>query len=189
MRNREESGAHRGGTPVTITGIIISTLIGLAVATVIIKAMDLAHGTEEPQGDVERTQQPKRAIPASVHRGSVTGDKFNTAKLDVRLADAWGTSKVLTFDVDTGFTGELCAPERVIARELGLSPVGLETYYMADGWMTRARVYRTTAIWHGEPRRVKICSGTSKMLLGMEMLKDSVLTIDLSSGSLTVTHK
>lgn len=189
MTNREEPGTHREGKTVKITATIFSILIGLAIATVIIKTIEVASGAEALQGNVQRPQQQERETSGSVHRGSVIRGKFDTAKLDVRLVDAWGTSKVLTFDVDTGFTGELCAPEHIIAQELGLSPVGVETYSMADGWNVQARVYRVTVIWHGEPRRVKICSGTTKMLLGMEMLRDSVLTLDSASGSLTVTRK
>ena len=60
---------------------------------------------------------------------------------------------------------------------------------MADGWRVQAPVYRATVLWHGEPRSVKICSGTTEMLLGMEMFKDSILTVDPTTGARTVTPK
>ena len=60
---------------------------------------------------------------------------------------------------------------------------------MADGWRVQAPVYRATALWHGEPRLVKICSSTTEMLLGMQMLKDSILTVDPTTGARTVTPK
>ena len=94
---------------------------------------------------------------------------------------------MLTFDVDTGFTGELCAPRSVIEEQLGLMPMGSEVYSMSDGWKTQVHLYRTNALWHGEARRVTICSGTTQLLLGMGMLENSVLTVDRAAGTVTIS--
>jgi predicted aspartyl protease len=172
-----------------ITGIVIGTVIGIAAAALIFHVISIGKDTAGRQAAVRETATREAANDTPVQRGHVVQGQFARAKLKVRLANAWGTTTVLTFDVDTGFTGELCAPAAVIDKELGVPAVGMETYSMADGWRVQAPVYEATALWHGEPRRVRICSGTTEMLLGMEMLKGSVLTVDPTSGALTVTAK
>ena len=191
MNGKEE----KDETPLAkMTGIVIGTVLGIAAAALIFQAISIGKDTAGRQATVRETQASEAATREAadetpVQRGHVVQGQFARAKLKVRLANAWGTTSVLTFDVDTGFTGELCAPAAVIEKELGVPAVGMETYSMADGWRVQAPVYEATALWHGEPRRVRICSGTTEMLLGMEMLKDSILTVDPTSGALTVTPK
>ena len=172
-----------------ITGIVIGTVLGIAAAALIFQAISIGKDTAGRLATVREPPASEAADQAQVQHGHVVKGQFARAKLKVRLANAWGTTTVLTFDVDTGFTGELCAPATVIDKELGVTAVGMQTYSMADGWRVQAPVYEATALWHGEPRRVRICSGTTEMLLGMEMLKDSILTVDPTSGALTVTAK
>ena len=193
--NRKGEGDETEETPLAkITGIVIGTVIGIAAAALLFHAISIGKDTAGRQATVRATETSEAAAKRAaddtpVQRGHVVQGKFARAKLKVRIANAWGTTTVLTFDVDTGFTGELCAPAAVIEKELGVPAVGMQTYSMADGRRVQAPVYEATALWHGDPRRVRICSGTTEMLLGMEMLKDSILTVDPTSGALTVTAK
>ena len=159
-------------------GMAIGLCIGLGAAAFLLHQVGEWRQTE-PEEQTSAIQ--------GVHHGTVVHDQHPRARIDISLDNGWGDATVLTFDVDTGFTGELCAPRSVIEEQLGLMPMGSEVYSMSDGWKTQVHLYRTNALWHGEARRVTICSGTTQLLLGMGMLENSVLTVDRAAGTVTIS--
>ena len=89
--------------------------------------------------------------------------------------------------VDTGFAGSLIIPEH-LSSGLALHFEGFEEFYTVTGHIFVAPAYSLEANWLG--RRVKVPAAISpdvkEALLGSQMLKSCVLTIDYANRSLTI---
>ena len=95
-----------------------------------------------------------------------------------------GQSSAVTLDfvVDTGFEGEIALPRDIIAK-VNAAYAGPQTIRLADGTFGKESRYIATIQWDGDNREVEILSlRTGVALLGVELLADNRLTIDLADG-------
>lgn len=83
--------------------------------------------------------------------------------------------------VDTGFTGHITVPARVV-RSLAFSELGSEELVLADGTTEIATVHRATVDWHGRPRPVPALDVGAEPLVGMALLAGSRLVMDAVPG-------
>jgi clan AA aspartic protease len=90
--------------------------------------------------------------------------------------------------VDTGFTGSLClGAEEVEA--LGLPFVGRGAAILADGRAVETRYHRGKILWHGRERGVQILSSEGGPLVGMALLRGSILTVEVEPGGEVIVEE
>ena len=83
--------------------------------------------------------------------------------------------------VDTGFTGWLTLPERIV-KELGLTYYGQRRARLADEGEIASEVYGALVSWHGSPRPVLAYQIEGTPLIGMALLTGSRLFVDAQEG-------
>ena len=96
-----------------------------------------------------------------------------------------GQSREVEAVIDTGFTGFLSLPS-ALATELGLPFLTYESAFLADGSLVRFSVHDATALWDGRPRRVYAHLSNATPLIGMRMLDDHDLSIQVRDGGRVV---
>jgi clan AA aspartic protease len=87
--------------------------------------------------------------------------------------------------IDTGFTGFLTLPPRLIT-SLGLTWLGREEGVLSDGSLQVFDVYTATVIWDGQPRSVIADAADTDLLVGMGLMYRYDLRIQVVNGG-TVT--
>ena len=103
------------------------------------------------------------------------------AVLSLEVRSDSGESETVTAVVDTGFTGFLTLP-RVVVDSLSLSLLGSAPATLADGSTTTLEVYEDLAVWHGRPRPVECLAAEGAPLVGMALLRGSMLRIQVVEG-------
>ena len=83
--------------------------------------------------------------------------------------------------LDTGFTRFLTLPPATVA-ELGLGFRGVNRVILADGSEATVEVYGVTVLWDGQPREVVAYVADTTPLLGMSLLHNHNLNIDVEDG-------
>jgi clan AA aspartic protease len=83
--------------------------------------------------------------------------------------------------IDTGFTGHLTLPPGVV-RALSLGERGFVDVELADGGTATLSAYEAFVLWHGRPRRMPVYEADGDPLLGMSLLRGSVLTVEVVPG-------
>ena len=96
-----------------------------------------------------------------------------------------GQARAIEAVIDTGFTGFLAIPYGVVA-ELGLPFVNTSLAILADGSESTLNVYRAIVFWNGEPRYVRAYAAGTTPLVGMRMLDDHDLSIQVRDGGRVV---
>ena len=96
-----------------------------------------------------------------------------------------GQSREVEAVIDTGFTGFLSLPS-ALATDLGLPFLTYESTFLADGSLVRFSVHDATALWDGRPRRVYTHLSDVTPLIGMRMLDDHDLSIQVRDGGRVV---
>lgn len=85
--------------------------------------------------------------------------------------------------IDTGFEGTLWLPpelaEDLVLEQLLRRSAEVE---LADGTTLEVEVYRVGLLWHGRPRVVPAYVAPGEVLIGMELLAGSRLTVDAVPG-------
>lgn len=98
-----------------------------------------------------------------------------------------GNQKSISLIVDTGFNGELCLPRNII-KKLKLELFASEYFELADGNHVLAEVFKGYIEWFGE--RIKpvevISTGAQQGLLGPQLLRASILTVDFVKGKVVI---
>ena len=103
---------------------------------------------------------------------------------------AWVTIEILAPDgqshpvevvLDTGFNGHLALPATAIQRlEL---PMGIRRPAVtATGDRVNLMTYRGAVMWDEQPRPVEVVEADSEPLLGMELILDSLVTLEVRYG-------
>ena len=87
--------------------------------------------------------------------------------------------------IDTGFTGFLTLPSALVT-ELGLPFLTHESAFLADGSVVRFSVHDATALWDSRTRRVYAHLSDTTPLIGMRMLDDHDLSIQIRHGGRVV---
>lgn len=99
-------------------------------------------------------------------------------------------SSAIEFLVDTGFAGSLIIPEN-LSSGFALHFEGFDEFFTVTGDLLIAPAYSVEANWLG--RRVTvpvaITPDIKEALLGSQMLKDCVLTIDYANRTLSIVRK
>ncbi len=87
--------------------------------------------------------------------------------------------------IDTGFNRFLTLPPSLVA-ELGLTFVTSGRVTLADGSEATFEVYDVTVLWDGLPRDVYTYAADSTPLVGMMLLDDHDLSIQVRNGGRVV---
>ena len=109
------------------------------------------------------------------------GDGAREAFLSVTLSGPSGKHRELKILVDTGFTGALCLGAEHI-QELDLPVVGRGAAVLADGRAVETRYHRGRVLWHGRERTVQVLAAEGGPLVGMSLLRGSLLTVEVAPG-------
>ncbi|HZY66802.1 MAG TPA: hypothetical protein VFE21_13115 [Rubrobacteraceae bacterium] len=115
-------------------------------------------------------------------------DGAHEARLTVNVSSPTGVSTELEAVVDTGFTGALCLGAEQI-EALDLPFVGRGAAVLADGRAVETRYHRGRVIWHGRERGVQVLLAEGGPLVGMALLRDSLLTVDVTPGGIVAIEK
>jgi clan AA aspartic protease len=112
-------------------------------------------------------------------RGRVSGH----LDLQIPLSLVASGAQIIVVDatIDTGFTGFLTLPPNTIAG-LGLAPTGTVTARLADGTTIQRPNYKGRIEWEGVHRIIDVMEVEGDPLVGMLLLYDSRLTIDVVAG-------
>lgn len=80
--------------------------------------------------------------------------------------------------LDTGYNGDLTLPQGTI-QQLGLVLLGQRSATLASGESVVLNAYLGTVSWHGLPRQVVILQTDEEPLLGMSLLQDSRVILEV----------
>lgn len=105
-------------------------------------------------------------------------DDGKEATLAVSVRGPGGRTLNVEAVIDTGFNDALSLRPQEID-DLGLAWVGRFVATMADNTQTPADVYAGEVIWDNQPRRVSITEIPTNPLIGMSLMADYRLTIDV----------
>ena len=96
-----------------------------------------------------------------------------------------GQAREIDVVIDTGYNGYLTLPPALVA-ELGLPVVGDGEATLADGSEAAFDVYGVTTLWDGQPRYVETDAVGSTPLVGMSLLDEHDLSIQVRNGGRVV---
>jgi clan AA aspartic protease len=118
-------------------------------------------------------------------RGRVDGGG-REAILPLTVIGRSGVQAEVEATVDTGFTGSLCLPLDVVSF-LSVPFVGRGVAVLADGSTVETSYQRARVLWHDSERAVQVLVTEGGPLVGMTLLRGSVLTVTvLPGGEVTV---
>jgi clan AA aspartic protease len=108
----------------------------------------------------------------------------------VRVMPERGAASVDVYTVvDTGFTGELVLSSETLML-LSSPPQGVVDVELADGTVTQLSWHVAQVLWHGRARRVLAYETEGASLIGMALLGNSHLTIDVvPDGQVLITER
>lgn len=120
----------------------------------------------------------------------LTGKVNSSLEAVVRLWIRGPQGQVLETEaiVDTGFSGFLCLPQRLVAR-LGLGFQGRIHGILADGTEDSFEIYEALVLWHGQPHAIIVSAVENEPLLGMAMLCGSELSLQVIDGGEVAIHE
>ena len=103
------------------------------------------------------------------------------AVVTLHVQDQAGRTREVDAVIDTGFNGYLALPPTLVAG-LGLPVVGDGEAILADGSEAVFDVYGVTLWWNGQPRYVETGAVGLDPLVGMSLLDNQNLSIDVTNG-------
>lgn len=110
--------------------------------------------------------------------GRVNSNLEPVVRLSIRGPEGEGETEAI---VDTGFTGTLSLPSKLIA-ELGLRLRTQGRAVLADGSERSFDVYEALIFWNGRLLRIPVGAVENAPLLGMSLLHGSELAIQIVEG-------
>lgn len=99
------------------------------------------------------------------------------AIVSVELLGADGQFQPFDFALDTGFDGDLSLPSQTL-HGLAVAADSERTFELADGSRITAYTWSATALWDGTPRTVLVVESPGELLLGMDLLWQSRITLE-----------
>jgi clan AA aspartic protease len=111
-----------------------------------------------------------------------TVNSFYEAVLRVVVRGPQGELEVEAI-VDTGFDGALTLPSDLVA-ELGLPFLMRGTAFLGDGSHSTFNAHEGTVLWDGRLRRVTVEVADTEPLVGMKLMRESELKIEVVEGGL-----
>ena len=106
--------------------------------------------------------------------------KSDEACIRLKVEGPWRKLEIEAV-IDTGYTASLTLPPSSIAA-LGLKWQSVDRGTLADGSECLVDVYEANIVWDGKPRRILVDETDTAPLIGMGMMKDYELTIEVRSG-------
>ena len=110
---------------------------------------------------------------------------YYEAVVRLSLLNTSGESREVDVVVDTGFNGFLTLPPTLVA-ELGLTRLGRKSLILANGERDVFDTYGVTVFWEGQSRFVDADEADAVPLLGMSMLDNHDLSIQVRDGGRVV---
>jgi clan AA aspartic protease len=111
---------------------------------------------------------------------------YREAIVRLRLRATSGLEVEVEAVLDTGFTEYLSLPLATI-QALNLPQISSEELILADGGRLQVAVYEGTVVWDGQDRTIYIHCLEGSPLLGMFLLFDHLLTMEVvNNGPLTI---
>ncbi len=107
------------------------------------------------------------------------------ALIEISVEDSQGNFHLIWCVLDTGFTGFLALPVSII-RFLELAPRGSRQTTLLSGTVLHLPVYLAAVDWQGESVEVSVLQTEQESLVGMALLENSTLTVQVWDGG-TVT--
>ena len=107
------------------------------------------------------------------------------AVVTLRLLGPGGQAREVDLLVDTGFNGYLILPPTLVA-DLDLPVVGDGEAVLADGSESAFDVYGVTTFWDGQQRYVETAAVGSDPIVGMAMLYNHDVSIQVRDGGRVV---
>jgi clan AA aspartic protease len=108
------------------------------------------------------------------------------AVVPIRVLGPTGQLKDLMVTIDTGFTEELSLPGAIV-EELGLEFADFTNARLAGDAPVRIPLHHAVVIWDGEPRAVLVHCMEGNPLIGMHLLHQQLLTVQVvRDGAVTV---
>ena len=92
-----------------------------------------------------------------------------------------GVSTTVEAAIDTGFTGYIVLPSDIV-QKLSLPRFGFHEAILGDGQTVLFDAYLLTVAWYDDPRLVIALESDAEPLLGMSLLWDSRVTLDVVDG-------
>ncbi len=111
--------------------------------------------------------------------GIVNG--YREATVEMAMYDARGQQQVILTVIDTGFDNALTLPVALI-RSLGLPFRGNGRTLLADGSESEFDIYEAVISWDGQFRQILVNSAETDPLLGMSLLEDYELRVQVRPG-------
>ena len=114
-------------------------------------------------------------------------DEFGRAVISVSLrATPEATPVNLDVWIDTGFTGELVLPEKLVT-QLALSQSAMVTAGLADGSQSLLATFSCEVDWFGEFRTIEAIANQGQFpLLGVGLLLGHRLAVDYNALTLSI---
>ena len=107
------------------------------------------------------------------------------AVVRLSLRNSSGQTRDVDTAVDTGFNGFLTLPPTLIA-ELGLTRLGQKNLVLANGRRDVFDTYGVTVFWEGQSKFIDADEADAVPLLGMSMLDNHDLSIQVRDGGRVV---
>ena len=103
------------------------------------------------------------------------------------LLDSSGWTREVDAVIDTGCNGFLTLPPALVA-ELELRRLGQKSLVLANGSRDVFDTYGVTVLWDGQSRFVDVDEADATPLVGMSMLDDRDLSIQVRNGGRVVVQ-
>ena len=107
------------------------------------------------------------------------------AVIPLSLHGSAGRTREIEAAVDTGYNGFLTLPHALVA-ELGLAHRGRGRATLADGSEVLLEVYEVAILWNGVLRNARAAAADSIPLVGMRMLDQHSLYVEVRDGGRVV---
>lgn len=113
----------------------------------------------------------------------ITGivNDYLEATVTLPLRDPLGQIQSVMTIVDTGFDGALTLPASLI-KALGLPFLRSSLTLLADGRESEFDIHEAFIEWDGQSRRILVDTAETDPLLGMELLEDYELRVQVRPG-------
>ena len=119
-------------------------------------------------------------------RVRLTEDQFRATWM-LQVFGANGVPARIEAVVDTGFSGEIALPERLVG-QLGLKRLGTKEIRVADGRLIDAWYHELEIEWQDGFRHVEVISTETFPLIGMALLRGSRLCVMVEdAGEVEIT--
>lgn len=117
------------------------------------------------------------------------GDDFLEAHITLTVQGSNGVAENVDFVIDTGLTEDASLPSDIIVRLNLPRNSDIIDIELADGSTGKFDLYTAYVLWHDRLVEVEVINMESVPLIGMELLRDSNISIDaIPGGAVTIAE-